>query len=73
MTQDSIPPTVISVSPVPNAINVARATMQGLRSLRRPDDVAALRGKSAEEVSTTGMLGAYRERQRGKLEVTEVA
>jgi hypothetical protein len=24
-------------------------------------------------VSTTGMLNAYRERQRGKLEVTEVA
>jgi hypothetical protein len=44
-----------------NAINVARATMQGLRSLRRPDDVARLRGKSAEEVSTTGMLAAYRE------------
>ena len=55
-----------------NAINVARATMQGLRALRRPDDVARLRGKSPEEVSTTGMLNAYRERQRGKLEVTEV-
>jgi hypothetical protein len=46
--------------------------MQGLRALRRPDDVARLRGKSAEEVSTKGMLTAYRERQRGKLEVTEV-
>src|SRR5262245_3296689 len=56
-----------------NAINVARATMQGLQALRRPDDVAGLRGLSAEEVSTKGMLGAYRERQRGKLEVTEVA
>jgi small subunit ribosomal protein S5 len=55
-----------------NAINVARATMQGLQALRRPDDVARLRGLSAEEVSTKGMLGAYRERQRGKLEVTEV-
>jgi small subunit ribosomal protein S5 len=55
-----------------NAINVARATMQGLRALRRPDDVARLRGKSAEEVSTKGMLNAYRDRQRGKLEVTEV-
>ena len=42
-------------------------------ALRRPDDVATLRGKSAEEVSTKGMLNAYRERQRGKLEVTEVA
>jgi small subunit ribosomal protein S5 len=56
-----------------NAINVARATMEGLQALRRPDDVAGLRGLSAEEVSTKGMLGAYRERQRGKLEVTEVA
>src|SRR5471030_2222535 len=56
-----------------NAINVARATMQGLKALRRPDDVASLRGKSAEEVSTNGMLRAYRERQRGKLDVTEVA
>ena len=57
-----------------NAINVARATMQGLHSLRRPDDVAKLRGKSPEEVSTKGMLNAYRERERaGKHEVTEVA
>ena len=57
-----------------NAINVARATMQGLRSLRRPDDIAKLRGKSAEEVCTKGMLAAYRERERaGKHEITEVA
>jgi len=57
-----------------NAINVARATMEGLRSLRRPEDVAGLRGKSAEEVSTKGMLDSYRERERaGKHEVTEVA
>ena len=57
-----------------NAINVARATMHGLRSLRRPDDVAKLRGKSAEEVSTKGMLSSYRERERAaKHEITEVA
>jgi small subunit ribosomal protein S5 len=57
-----------------NAINVARATIEGLQSLRRPEDVAGLRGKSAEEVSTKGMLNAYRERQRAaKHEVTEVA
>ena len=46
-----------------NAINVSRATIEGLRSLRRPEEVAKLRGKSAEEVSSVGMLRAYRERQ----------
>ena len=46
-----------------NAINVSRATIEGLRSLRRPDEVAALRGKSPEEVSSAGMLRAYRERK----------
>ena len=56
-----------------NAINVARATIQGLRSLRRPDDVAKMRGLDAEEVSTKGMLAAYRERNRPKHEIVEVA
>jgi small subunit ribosomal protein S5 len=56
-----------------NAINVARATIQGLQSLRRPDDVAKMRGLDAEEVSTKGMLGAYRERNRPKHEIVEVA
>ena len=49
-----------------NAINVARATMDGLTSLRRPDEVARLRGKSPEEVTPKGMLAAYRERGRSK-------
>src|SRR5215813_5101197 len=56
-----------------NAINVARATMQGLESLRRPEEVAKLRGKSAEEVSMPGMLRAYNERNAKKTVVTEVA
>ena len=56
-----------------NAINVARATIQGLHALRRPDDVAKMRGLDAEECSTKGMLTAYRERNRPKHEVTEVA
>ena len=48
-----------------NAINVSRATIQGLRSLRRPDEVAKLRGKSPEEVSVPGMLaGLPRAQQR---------
>ena len=56
-----------------NAINVSRATINGLRELRRPEEVARLRGKSPEEVSTAGMLRAYRERNMKKTEVTEVS
>ena len=56
-----------------NAINVSRATINGLRELRRPEEIARLRGKSPEEVSTAGMLRAYRERNMKKTEVTEVA
>ena len=56
-----------------NAINVSRATINGLRELRRPEEVARLRGKSPEEVSTAGMLRAYRERNMKKPETTEVA
>jgi small subunit ribosomal protein S5 len=47
-----------------NGINVAHATIAGLKLLRRPDDVAALRGKSADEVTPGGVLRAYRERKR---------
>src|ERR1700735_548470 len=47
-----------------NGINVAHATIAGLKQLRRPDDVAALRGKSADEVTPGGVLRAYRERKR---------
>src|SRR3982074_868028 len=56
-----------------NAINVSRATISGLQSLRRPDEVAKLRGKSPEEVSSAGMLRAYRERSAPKRDVPEVA
>lgn len=45
----------------PNAINVAHATMNGLRGLRSPDHVARLRGKSAEEVAPKALLESYRE------------
>ncbi len=47
-----------------NGINVAHATIAGLQSLRRPDDVAKLRGKSAEEVTPKGVLNAFRERSK---------
>lgn len=49
----------------PNHINVARATIQGLGALRRPDEVAKLRGLDADEFVPAGMLNAYRETQRG--------
>ncbi len=48
-----------------NAINVAHATIAGLKALKSPDDVARLRGKSAEEVTPKGVLRAYRETKRG--------
>ena len=47
-----------------NSINVAHATIDGLKSLRRPEEIAALRGKQPDEVVPAGVLRAYRERQR---------
>ncbi len=55
-----------------NHINVARATIAGLQSLKRPDEVARLRGLSAEEFVPKGLLDAYRETQRGPHRVEEV-
>jgi small subunit ribosomal protein S5 len=49
----------------PNYINVARATIAGLKALRRPDEVAALRGLSPEEFVPKRLLEAYRESERG--------
>lgn len=43
-----------------NHINVARATIAALKSQKRPDVIAKLRGKTAEEVTPTGLLRAYR-------------
>ena len=56
-----------------NHINVARATIAGLKALKRPDAVARLRGKSPEEIVPAGLLRAYREAQRGAHVPTEVA
>lgn len=33
-----------------NAINMVRATMDGLKNLKKADEIAALRGKSVEEI-----------------------
>ena len=34
-----------------NPINVVRATINALRSMRSPDDIAAKRGKTVEEIT----------------------
>jgi small subunit ribosomal protein S5 len=48
-----------------NYINIARATIAGLQGLRRPDEIAALRGLEADEFVPAGLLSAYRESERG--------
>ncbi|MCU0270521.1 MAG: 30S ribosomal protein S5 [Acidimicrobiales bacterium] len=47
-----------------NHINVARATMAGLASLKRPDEVARLRGLDPDEFVPGGLLRAYRDARR---------
>ncbi|MFV0309899.1 MAG: 30S ribosomal protein S5 [Desertimonas sp.] len=47
-----------------NHINVARATIAGLKALQRPDEVAKRRGLPADQFVPKGMLRAYEERQR---------
>jgi small subunit ribosomal protein S5 len=47
-----------------NGINVAHATIEGLKQLRRPEEIAASRDKAADHVIPSGTLRAYRERQR---------
>ena len=49
-----------------NGINVAHATIAGLKALRKPEELAELRGKALDEVVPSGTLRAYRERQREK-------
>ena len=47
-----------------NHINVARATIAGLKSLQRPDEVAKRRGLDPAEFVPKGLLNAYNERQK---------
>ncbi len=56
-----------------NAINVAHATIAGLKALKSPDTVARLRGLSPEEVAPAGVLRAFRETRRGAHVPEEVA
>jgi len=48
-----------------NHINVARATIAGLKSLRRPDEIARLRGLDPEEFVPAALLEAYRRTEAG--------
>ena len=47
-----------------NHINVARATIAGLKSLQRPDEIAKRRGIPAEEFVPKRLLKAYEDRRR---------
>jgi small subunit ribosomal protein S5 len=48
-----------------NHINVARATMAGLRGLKRPDEVARARGLAPDQFVPAGLWRAYQESERG--------
>lgn len=54
-----------------NGINVAHATIAGLKGLKRPDEIARLRGKPADEIIPRGILNSYRE-AKAKAESAEV-
>ena len=56
-----------------NHINVARATIAGLKGLKRPDEIARLRGLDPEEFVPAGLLKAYKESERGPFVPDEVA
>jgi len=48
-----------------NHINVARATIAGLKALRRPDEVARMRGLDAEDFVPAALLDSYRRTEAG--------
>ncbi len=52
-----------------NHINVARATIAALRGLKRPDEVARLRGLPADEFVPVGLLKAYNEGRKARATV----
>jgi small subunit ribosomal protein S5 len=47
-----------------NPINIVHATVTGLRSLRRPEEVARLRGRDVNEVAPRPMVEAMREAEQ---------
>jgi small subunit ribosomal protein S5 len=56
-----------------NAINVARATIEGLRQLQRPDEVAARRGLAPDEFVPKGLWKAYADTRKAGEPVDEEA
>jgi small subunit ribosomal protein S5 len=54
-----------------NHINVARATIAALQGLRKPDEVARLRGLHADEFVPAGMLKAYTVGRKARATVGE--
>jgi small subunit ribosomal protein S5 len=56
-----------------NHINVARATIMALQSLKRPDEVARQRGLDPEEIMPRALWDAYKESERERVEPQEVA
>jgi small subunit ribosomal protein S5 len=43
-----------------NAINMVHATVAGLKALRRPEDVASIRGRPIEEIAPRRLVEALR-------------
>jgi small subunit ribosomal protein S5 len=54
----------------PTHLNVAKAAMNGLKSQRRPDEVARLRGKNVEDIVPPGLLAAYNSAESMRAQAT---
>lgn len=54
-----------------NHINVARATINGLKDQRRPDEVARLRGLEPDEFLPPALWKAYQQSERGETKAAD--
>ncbi|MFQ5967626.1 MAG: 30S ribosomal protein S5 [Acidimicrobiia bacterium] len=55
----------------PTHVNVAQATVNGLKGQRRPEEVAKARGKRPEDFMPPGLLAAYRSTEMMRAEPPE--